>query len=102
MGLKNVYSKPTPTQLLEGNGNRVLGYVHGINALTINEDNRLRRQVAEQEHTIQVQLAQVNQENSELKKEMGNMRDEWHALLSEPEKFMEMLQEGRGIRKTKS
>lgn len=30
-GLKSVYSKPRPTQLLEGNGDKVQGYVHGIN-----------------------------------------------------------------------
>ena len=42
IGLKNVYTKPTPTQLLEGNGSKVLDYIHGIDALTINEENRLR------------------------------------------------------------
>jgi hypothetical protein len=46
--LKSIYSKPTATQLLEGNGNKVLGYLHGINSLTINEDNRLRKQLAVQ------------------------------------------------------
>jgi hypothetical protein len=48
LGLKSIYSKPTATQLLEGNGNKVLGYLHGINSLTINGDNRLRKQVAVQ------------------------------------------------------
>ena len=45
MGLKNVYSKPTATQLLEGNGDKVLGYVHGIDVLTINEEDRLKLKV---------------------------------------------------------
>jgi integrase len=45
LGLKGVYSKPTPKQLLEGNGNIVLGYSAGMDALTINEDNRLRKKV---------------------------------------------------------
>jgi hypothetical protein len=29
-----------------------------------------------------------------LKKDIKNMRDEWHALLNEPEKFIAMLPEG--------
>ncbi|MGH9982475.1 MAG: hypothetical protein ACRD8W_00785 [Nitrososphaeraceae archaeon] len=45
LGLKSVYSKPTPTQLLEGNGDKVPGYIHGIDALTINEENRLKAKV---------------------------------------------------------
>ena len=45
MGLKNAYSKPTATQLLEGNGDKVLGYVHGIDVLTINEEDRLKLKV---------------------------------------------------------
>ena len=32
-------------QLLEGNGDKVLGYIHGMNALTINEENRLKVKV---------------------------------------------------------
>jgi integrase len=75
MGLKNVYSKPTATQLLEGNGDKVLGYIYGINALTINEENRLRKQVAEQEHTIKVQLAESNQQVLELKKQIERIQN---------------------------
>lgn len=45
MGLKNAYSKPTAAQLLEGNGDKVLGYVHGIDVLTINEEDRLKLKV---------------------------------------------------------
>jgi hypothetical protein len=39
-----------------------------------------------------------DQEIAMLTKEMKNMRDEWHALLSEPDKFFKMLQDGRGKR----
>ena len=52
MGMKTIYSRPTPTQLLEGNGNKVLGYIHGINALTINEENRLKHKVQELEQVM--------------------------------------------------
>ncbi|WP_410959787.1 hypothetical protein, partial [Salmonella sp. SAL4356] len=31
--------------LLEGNGDKVLGYIQGIDALTINEENRLKVKV---------------------------------------------------------
>ena len=41
---------------------------------------------------IEGAIKEKDQEIALLKKEMRNMRDEWHALLSEPEKFMEMLQ----------
>jgi N12 class adenine-specific DNA methylase len=74
---------------------RLAQYMKAIELLTISPENRLRKHVAEQEHTIQVQMTQMNQENATLKKEINKMRDEWHALLSEPEKFMEMLQQGR-------
>ena len=67
MGLKSIYSRPTPAQLLEGNGTKVLGYVSGIDALTINEDNRLRKQVAEQDYTIQVRMVEKDKQIEELK-----------------------------------
>ena len=44
-------------------------------------------------------VKEMKQENIELKKEMQRMRDEWHALLSEPEKFMAMLNQVEKIRK---
>lgn len=85
MGLKNVYSKPTATQLLEGNGNKVLGYVHGIDALTINEENRLRRKVQEQDHTIQVELAKSKEERQELIERV----DQLEAWLRNPDNLSE-------------
>ncbi|MGH9987124.1 MAG: hypothetical protein ACRD8W_24520, partial [Nitrososphaeraceae archaeon] len=74
---------------------RLQEYMKAIDLLTISPENRLRKQVAEQEHTIQVQMAQKDNEIAMLKKGMKDMRNEWHALLSEPDKFFQMLQEGK-------
>jgi integrase len=46
MGLNASYFKPTPMDLLEGNDKK-LGYVSVIDALTINEEHRLKRKVRE-------------------------------------------------------
>jgi integrase len=43
IGLKAHYFKPSPQELLEGNEHK-LGYVSVIDALTINDENRLRRE----------------------------------------------------------
>jgi integrase len=48
------------------------------------------------DNTIESTLKEKDREIALLKRDMHSMRDEWHALLSEPEKFMAMLQEGRG------
>jgi len=46
--LKDSYYRPTAETLLEGNEDAGMrGYVHCIDALTISEENRLRKQVAE-------------------------------------------------------
>ena len=37
-----------------------------MNDLTINEENRLRKQVAEQEHTIQVRMAEKDEQIGQL------------------------------------
>jgi integrase len=44
IGLKAHYFKPSSQELLEGNDHK-MGYVSVIDALTINEENRLRREV---------------------------------------------------------
>jgi hypothetical protein len=49
---------------------------------------------------IEVAMKEKDQEIVMLKKDIKDMKDEWHALLSEPEKFITMLQEGRGKDKT--
>lgn len=72
VGLKKVYSKPTSVQLLEGNGNKVLGYVHGIDFLTINEEDRLKLKVKRlTDKEDEMMLMKVKHE-----KEMQSMRNE--------------------------
>jgi integrase len=61
IGLDKVYFKPTIQEVLEGN-DRMRGYISVINDLTINEENRLRKQVAEQEYTIQHKLAEKDKQ----------------------------------------
>jgi hypothetical protein len=65
IGLKGSYYKPTWQEVLEGN-DRMHGYVSVINDLTIDEENRLRKQVAKQECTIQHNLAEKEQQISTL------------------------------------
>ena len=64
-GLTGKYFKPTWHEILEGN-NRMRGYISVMNDLTINEENRLRKQVAEQEHTIQVRMAEKDEQIGQL------------------------------------
>jgi integrase len=106
LGLKTIYSKPTPIQLLEGNGTKVAGYLHGIDALIINEDNRLRRKVAEQEHTIQVQLAEKDIQIQDLlewktrqEEDTKRFREEVRILMSNPKKLVEMREEAVSLDK---
>ncbi|MFZ0555567.1 MAG: hypothetical protein WAM26_09765 [Nitrososphaeraceae archaeon] len=61
IGLKGSYYKPTWQEVLEGN-DRMQGYVSVINDLTLDEENRLRKQVAEQECTIQHKLAEKDKQ----------------------------------------
>lgn len=79
MGLKNAYSRPTATQLLEGNGDKVLGYVHGIDVLTINEEDRLKLKVKRlTEREDEIMLIKVKHE-----KEMQSMRDEMESRFNQ-------------------
>jgi integrase len=94
MGLKNVYSKPTPTQLLEGNGNKVLGYVHGMDALIINEENRLRKIVTEQDYTIQNRMKEKDEQIELLTRQVAEMKEtqeELKVLLRNPHKLRDMI-----------
>jgi integrase len=49
---------------------RLLEYLKALDFLTISPENRLRKQVAEQENTIKVQLVESNQRVEELKKQI--------------------------------
>lgn len=93
-----IYSKSTATQLQEGNGNKVLGYLHGINSLTINEDNRLRKQVT-------VQLVESNRQDQKPKEQIErilnvilNDQEQVRAIGASPY-FKKKLQEGKSKNK---
>lgn len=92
MGFKSVYSKPNPIQLLEGNGGKVLGNSHGINALTIDPSNKLRKQVAEQDYTIKTELAQQREQHESLQKKLKLM--EQYLKLYNNSKFAVELKKG--------
>ena len=49
---------------------RLQEYLKAIDLLTISPENRLRKKVVEQEHTIKVQLAESNRQVQELKEQM--------------------------------
>lgn len=71
-GLKGVYSKPTSTQLLEGNGDRVRGYTAGIDALTIDEEHRLKDKIQSLEIRID-EFAEQQKQIDELKAKIGDL-----------------------------
>jgi hypothetical protein len=56
VGLKERYTKLTPEDLLEGNDKNV-GYVDAIYYLTINEENKLKRQV----ETLRIEKSKIDQ-----------------------------------------
>ena len=53
-GLEDSYLKLTEDQILEGN-DKMIGYIGAIDELTINEENRLRRQV----EVLKVEKSQI-------------------------------------------
>jgi integrase len=71
---------------------RLSEYMKSVGLLTISPENRLRKQVAEQDHTIKVQMAKKEEQIQMLLK----WKEQMEVLLNEPDKFIEMLQEGRG------
>jgi integrase len=69
-GLKERYTKLTPEDLLEGNDKNV-GYVDAIYYLTINEENKLKRQV----ETLRIEKSKIDElsmEMEKLKKALNN------------------------------
>jgi hypothetical protein len=81
LGLKSRYAKPTPTDLLEGN-DKNLGYISAIDALTVNDENRLRRQIKiqkEKEDKLTVMEKQFNTMQSQLQAlitALGSIKDQ--------------------------
>jgi site-specific recombinase XerD len=83
IGLKGSYYKPQWQEVLEGN-NRMRGYSSIINDLTINEENRLRKQLTDQDRTIIAELAEQRKQNESLQKRMKIMEG-YMRLYSNPE-----------------
>ncbi|MGH9979864.1 MAG: hypothetical protein ACRD8Z_29090 [Nitrososphaeraceae archaeon] len=71
---------------------RLSEYLKAMDLLTINDENRLRRQVQEQEHTIQFQMAEKDKQIEELRER----QDQLEAFLANPEKFIKMRDEAMG------
>lgn len=71
-GLKDVYSKPQPVQILEGNGDKVRGYLSGINALTIDDTHRLRDENQSLKETV-AEWAKNRQEMAKLQKRLDEI-----------------------------
>lgn len=80
VGLKSGYSKPSPTQLLEGNGDKVRGYTAGINALTIDDTHRLRTENMNLKQTL-TEWAKNRQEMAQIRKELEEIRQQKHAAI---------------------
>lgn len=78
---------------------RLQEYMKAMDLLTINDENRLRRKVQEQDHTIQVQMAEKDKKISALENEMKNIRGQMNALFSEPDKLYDMMTEHRKPKK---
>ena len=70
---------------------RLREWVKAMEYLTISHENRLLRQVQEQDHTIQVQLARKDKQIHELM----DFKRQMEVLLREPSKFTRMLNEGK-------
>ena len=69
LGLKQRYFKTSAQELLEGNDHK-MGYVSMIDALTINEENRLRRKI----QTLEIdtdKLDLLHNEIQELRDKLG-------------------------------
>lgn len=62
LGLKSRYAKPSPGDLLEGN-DKNLGYASMIDVLTINEENRLRKQV----EYLKIEKSEIDKLRDEVK-----------------------------------
>jgi integrase len=75
---------------------RLSEYLKTVDLVTISPENRLRKQVAEQEHTIKVQLVQKDHQIQLLTKQMNDMQHaqkEMQTLLEHPKELLKMLQE---------
>jgi integrase len=94
--LKTRYAKPTPSQLLEGNGDKVLGYIHGIDALTINEENRLKikvKKLADSQDEIMLMRLKHEQEMKSVREEMHKQFDQIMVMIQQNPKLAKIKPE---------
>jgi integrase len=61
--------------------NRLREYLKAMDLLTISPENRLRKQVAEQDYTIKVQLEQQRKQNEEQEKQIERLRKDMRIVL---------------------
>jgi hypothetical protein len=79
------YVKPTDNDLLEGS-DKMIGYVGIIDALTINEENKLRRKV----ETLTEKQDEIQTMKDRHQQDMTSMREEMNKQFNQ---IMEMIQE---------
>jgi integrase len=84
-GLDNNYDRTAEVD-------RLAEYLKAMDLLTISPENRLRKRVAEQDYTIQVELAQQRKQNEALHKRMKVM-EQYMELYGHPE-FRDKLEKG--------
>lgn len=78
--LKESYFRPSEADLLEGN-DKMVGYVGAINALTINEEHKLRMEVSKLSEQLQrgptkAAMANMIDEMADMKKEMLKLKED--------------------------
>ena len=99
-GMRSHYMKPDINTLLEGT-KEVKGYVSAIDSLTINEENRLQKQVQElkqqddyQKYTIEKKLKEKDQQINEMKdqiKILTESQKDIMKLLKHPDKLAKIF-----------
>jgi integrase len=95
IGLTGIYFRPTPTDLLEGN-DKMLGYVSVIDALTINNEHRLRRQVeslTEKRNEIQIMKEKHEQEMKAMREEMNQQFSQIMSMIQQNPKLAQVKPE---------
>ena len=88
IGLEKAYFKPTMTDLLEGS-DKMLGYIQIMNAVTINDENRLSKQVKElveknqdSEYVIKGKLQEKEEQIKKLQESVAFLSDKFNAFLT--------------------
>jgi integrase len=87
------YTKPTESDLLEGN-DKMIGYVGVMDFLTINEENRLRREVT----SLTEKQDEIKRMKDKHEQEMKSIREEMNLQFSQ---VMELIRENPKLAKVK-